>query len=153
MKEEQTGPKSYKGSTVCPYVLKVFWEEQGVGLKNCLCLNHLKSTAPAGALRVQRSTAARAGACTRGLRCQQAWGSVRKVLLGKRRHGLSNTYLSRKDSCDGVGGRLYGPRKEGFHAYCSLWAAETPGPVGRHILSFISIPDGFWRSKVKLSAL
>jgi len=53
---------------------------------------------------------------------------------------------------DGVGGMWYGPRKEGFHACCSLWVAETPGPVGRHVLSFISVPDGFWRSKVRLLA-
>lgn len=53
---------------------------------------------------------------------------------------------------DGVGGRQYGPRKECFCGSCSLWVAETPGPVGRHILSFISTPDGIWRSKVRLFA-
>lgn len=51
-----------------------------------------------------------------------------------------------------LGGRQYGPKKGSFNGYCSLWVAEAPGPVGRHILTFISIPDGFWRSKVSLSA-
>lgn len=44
-------------------------------------------------------------------------GSVRKVLLVKRRHGLSNAYLVRKLQYDGVGGWRYGPRKEGLTAF------------------------------------
>lgn len=35
-------------------------------------------------------------ACTPGVKCQWAWGTMRKVLLVKRRHGLSNAYLARE---------------------------------------------------------
>lgn len=89
-------------------------------------------------------------AFTPGLGCHWAWGSIGKVLLVKWRQRVR--HKQKKLRFDGVGGGQYGPRKVGFYACCSLWVTETPGPVGRHILSFISIPDGFCRSKVRLSA-
>lgn len=64
---------------------------------------------------------------------------------------LSSADLARRNTMVQEVGSVARGRRESFHA-CQPWVAETPGPVGKHILSFISSPDGFWRSKVRLSA-
>lgn len=124
--------KSYKGPSLCPHSCLSKSRELG----GACAPSSLKPIARA--LRVRWGCQSQPHPAVRGTEACSPLVGLDISKQGPSGEMETVAALQEKNilQCSCVGA---GPRKEGFHACCSLWIAEVSGPMGRHILSFISI--------------